>query len=247
MLHIAICDNEHRQLMQTKALLLEYRGLHPELDFRIELFPSAAALLEHLRIYGNFDLYLLDILMPGTDGIELGVKIRGMDQGGHIVYLSTSSDYAVDSYRAKASGYLVKPIQANRLFPLLDDIIRGWLQENQAFITIKTRNGLQRLSIRLVVFGELVGRCIHYHLADGSMLESMSVRTSFGETVSDFLAHERFVLCGASFFVNLAFIDRVDATSLHLAAGDVLPLSRHFRADVTNRWIDYHLKGGEKL
>ena len=185
--------------------------------------------------------------MPGTDGIELGVKIRGMDQGGHIVYLSTSSDYAVDSYRAKASGYLVKPIQASRFFPLLDDVIGCWLQENQAFITIKTRNGLQRLSIRAVAFGELVGRCIHYHLADGSMLESMSVRTSFGEAVSNFLAHERFVLCSASFFVNLAFVDRIEATSLHLTGEIVLPLSRQLRADVTNRWIDYHLKGGEKL
>ena len=109
MLHIAICDDEQEQLALSEKLLQEYHELHPELNLRVDTFSSGAALLEHLRTTGSFDIYLLDILMPGENGIELGLKIRKTDQCGRIFYLTTSPDYAIDSYLTKASQYLLKP------------------------------------------------------------------------------------------------------------------------------------------
>ena len=242
MLHIAVCDDEQRQLSLIKALLQEYQVLHPELDLRVDTFTSDVTLLEHLRGNGGFDLYLLDVLMPESNGIELGIKLRKMDQGGQLLYLTTSPDYAIDSYLAKASGYLLKPIRKEVLFPILDNSIESWMREHQVFITIKARNGLQRLSLHTVVYCELVGHCVQYHLTDGSVLSGMSVRTSFREAVADFLEHDRFVLCATSFFVNLSFVDMIEPAGLKLMNGGTLPLSRLMRMDVTNRWLDYHLK-----
>ena len=247
MLHIAICDDEQEQLALTQALLQEYHELHPELDLRVDTFSSGAALLEHIRTNGSVDVYLLDILMPNGNGIELGLKIRKTDQCGHIFYLTTSPDYAIDSYLTKASQYLLKPVKKELLFRALDDAVQNWLREHQTFVTVKTRSGLQRLSIREVVYGELVGHCVQYHLVDGSVLEGMSVRTSFREAVSAFLEHERFILCATSFFVNLSFVDMIEAAGLKLVSGGIIPLSRPMRAEVTNRWLDYHLKGGTKV
>ncbi len=244
MLHIAICDDEQEQLALTQALLKEYHELHPGLDLRVNTFPSGAALLEHLRTNSSFDIYLLDVLMPGLNGIELGKSIRAVDQGGYIFYLTTSPDYAIDSYLAKASRYLLKPAKKEVLFSALDDAVESWLREHQTFVTIKTRAGLQRVAIRTVVYGELVGHCVQYHLVNGAVLESMSVRTSFREAVAAFLEHERFVLCGTSFFVNLSFVDMVEPAGLKLVGGGTVPLSRPMRTEVTNRWLDYHLKGG---
>lgn len=245
MLYIAICDDEQNQLALTEALLREYHELHPELDLRVGTFTSGAALLEHLRVNGSFDIYLLDVLMPDSNGIDLGLKIRAVDQGGYILYLTTSPDYAIDSYLTKASQYLLKPVKKDLLFRALDEAIQNWQREHQTFVTIKTRKGLQRLSIREVVYGELVGHCVQYHLVDGTVLEGMSVRTSFREAVSAFLEHERFILCATSFFVNLSFVDMIEAAGLKLVNGGVVPLSRPMRTEVTNRWLDYHLKGGQ--
>lgn len=242
--HIAICDDEREQLALSEQLLREYGMTHPGMDFRVDVFSSGAALLEHLRVNGCFDIYLLDILMPDMTGIELGLNIRKTDPGGQIVYLTSSPDYAIDSYLAKASQYLLKPVKKERLFRVLDDAIKDWLREHQAFITIKTRNGLQRASIREVVYGELVGHCVQYHLADGIVLEGMTVRTSFREAVSAFLEHDRFLLCAASFFVNLSFVEMIEPDGLKLVSGGTLPISRALRTEVTNRWLDYHLKGG---
>ena len=247
MLRIAVCDDDRSQLTLTEQLLLEYRAQHPQLDLRISLFASDAALLEHLRFTGAFDVYLLDVLMPGENGIDLGLKIRELDCGGHILYLTSSPDYAIESYLVRASHYMLKPVDKVRLFSVLDEQIEEWLREHQSFATIKTRSGLQRVLLRNVVYGELVGHCIQYHLDEGTTLESRSVRTSFREAVSAFLEHDRFVLCSTSFFVNLSYVDMIETNGLRLTGGGTLPLSRAMRTDVTNRWLDYHLKGGVKL
>ena len=111
-------------------------------------------------------------------------------------------------------------------------------------VTLKTRDGLRRLAIRAVVYGELVGHNVRYYLADGTTLESMSVRTAFRGAVAQFLEYDRFVLCSASFLVNLSYVESIDAAGLRLRGGQVLPLSRSLRSEVTKRWLDHHLKGG---
>ena len=63
-------------------------------------------------------------------------------------------------------------------------------------------------------------------------------------TVKPLLEHRRFVLCATSFFVNLSFVERIESSGLRLAGGNMLPLSRPLRAEITKRWLDYYLKGG---
>ena len=169
-MNLALCDDETAQLAQTEALLQRYQAQRPQMDWTVATFSSPSALLEHICVRGTFDIYLLDVIMPGENGIELGLQIRKLDHGGRIVYLTASPDFAVDSYQAKASGYLLKPVEEARLFPLLDDLAESWQRERQSFITLKTRDGIQRLPIHTIVYGELVRRCVHYHLADLSLI-----------------------------------------------------------------------------
>ena len=240
---IALCDDEYVQLQQTRSFLREYGSRHPDRDLTAAAFSAGTALLEHLRVKGPFDLYLLDVIMPGENGIELGMSIRGYDKGGRIVYLTSSPDFAVDSYRAKASDYLLKPLDKARLFQALDSVMEDLLRKDQIFSTIKTRDGLRRVSHHSIVYGELAGRCVQYHLSDGSTIEGMSLRGSFQNAVGALLEDRRFVLCSASFLVNLSFVEMVDPSGLRLAGGGTLPVSRPLRAEVTSRWLDYCLEG----
>lgn len=242
--NISICDDESVQLAQTEAFLREYSARRPDVELTAAVFSSGEALLEHLRIKSAFDIYLLDVIMPGRNGIELGLSIREVDEGGHIVYLTTSPDFALDSYRAKASDYLLKPLDKDRLFRSLDGIIRNLEKKHRAFVTIKTREGLRRIPLHCIVYSELVGSRVQYHLSDGSVIEGMSLRGAFQGAVGPLLAHHGFVLCAASFLVNLAYVEMIDTSGLRLAGGKTLPISRPLRREVTRRWMDFHLEGG---
>lgn len=243
-MRVALCDDEEQQLAQTEAVLAEYGALRSALPLTVTSFTSGITLLEHMRNKEGFDLYLLDMIMPGENGIELGEEIRALDQVGPIVYLTSSPDFAVDSYRVKAADYLLKPVKKDRLFRTLDETAAALARKQWEFVTIKTREGLRRVPLDFVVYAELVGRCVHYRLSDGTTVEGMSLRGAFQEAVAPLLTYPQFLLCAASFLVNLDFVEMVEQGGLRLVDGGRLPLSRALRAQVTNRWMDHHLKRG---
>ena len=102
MLKIAICDDEEKQLNQTASLLNIYLQSRPGLHGQVETFRSGGTLLERAEAAGGFDLYVLDILMPELSGIDTGRRLRALGKGGEIVYLTSSNDFAADSYDVRA-------------------------------------------------------------------------------------------------------------------------------------------------
>ena len=54
--------------------------------------------------------------MPDITGMELARKIRSFDKSADIIFLTTSPEYAVESYTVKATNYLMKPIVPERFY-----------------------------------------------------------------------------------------------------------------------------------
>ena len=98
MLRIAVCDDEEQYVQQTANFVQDSLRRHPALSGQVHTFQRGQELLCQVEEDGGFDLYLLDIIMPGLNGIQAGQQLRELGNGGEIIYLTTSSDYAVDSY-----------------------------------------------------------------------------------------------------------------------------------------------------
>lgn len=60
----------------------------------------------------DYDIVLLDILMPGMTGMKAAHEIRGVDTEVKIVFLTSSPEFAVESYAVKSYDYILKPSQA---------------------------------------------------------------------------------------------------------------------------------------
>ena len=175
MVTIAICDDEDGQRLEIAKLLGEYRAARPEAKLRETAFSSSVALLEQVRKTGGFDLYLLDVIMPEQDGIALGLELRELDRGAVIIYLTSSPDYAVESYRARAFYYLLKPVERERFFAVLDEAMELIRRERDTTVPVKTKDGLQMLPVRAIQYGERAERCAVYMLADGSRVTTSTV------------------------------------------------------------------------
>ncbi len=144
MLRIALCDDNRQQRGATGKLLLDYGAARPHLAVKVSVFSSGLEVLAAAEEAGDFDLYVLDVVMPGLSGIQLGMRLREVGSASPIIYLTVSPEYAVDSYATRAFHYLMKPVQPETLFQVLDEAVAALEKKRKACIAVKSREGLRR-------------------------------------------------------------------------------------------------------
>lgn len=249
MIKLALCDDETEQREAIGSLLREYAAARPALAVKLSIFSSGQELLAAAEECGGFDLYVLDIVMPGLSGIDLGVRLRELYSDGDIIYLTISPEFAVDSYAARAFYYLMKPAEPDKLFQVLDQATAAMEKRRTACVAVRRKDGLERVRLDEILYAELSGRAVRYHLVNGTSLDSVTVRAPFQEETAPLLADRRFFLCGASFVVNLFYVTAVEKGFLRLDGGARVPLARGLTAQAKRRWSDYWLNasGGEGL
>lgn len=241
MLKLALCDDGEAQRKTVGALLKAYGAARPELAVRVSVFSSGQELLAAAAENDGFDVYVLDVVMPGLSGIELGVQLRERGFNGAIIYLTVSPEYAVDSYAARAFYYLIKPVEPERLYQVLDQAVAGQEKQKAACFAVKIKDGLRLVRMDEILYVERSGRAAHFHLSGGQELDSMTVRGSFREEMAPLLADSRFFLCGASFIVNFFYVAEVGKGYFQMDDGKRISLPRGAAAQARQRWIDYWL------
>lgn len=244
MLRFALCDDDDKQRAVSEKLLREYLERPEAPAGRLAVFSSGKQLLAAVEeLDGGFDVYILDVVMPELSGVELGKQLRERGHSGAIIYLSVSAEYALDSYQAQAFYYLLKPVEPSRLYPVLDKAVAALEKQKHSCVAVKTKHGLRLLRLDDILFAELARRAICYHLAGGERVDSVTIRRPFQEETAALLADDRFLLCGASFVVNLHYVSAVEKNSLWLDGGNQVPLARKTAREALRRWSDYWLGG----
>ena len=245
MLKIAICDDQPEYLQKIDILLGKYLQTHPNLTGKVETFNSGTALLNHVEEQGGFDLYILDILMPGQNGIAVGKYLRRMQDTGELIFLTSSNDYAADSYDVQTFFYLLKPVEQAKFFRVLDKVIEKLTQREERAIIVETLEGPRRLLLETILYGERVGKVIRYYCIN-EIVDSRTVRTTFRNAVSPLLEDKRFYLCGASFVLNFQHVAGVNGHEALLDNGTTVPLPRTAAIDFKRAWGNYWLTESHK-
>ena len=88
---IVICDDSIEDLLKIEKILLKYKKFYPNIDFEIEKFSNAPQLYNNIQKNELADIYFLDIIMAGKDGIDIGSQIRRNNSDNIIIYTTYSS------------------------------------------------------------------------------------------------------------------------------------------------------------
>ena len=244
MLRIALCDDDKKQLNQIAALVESYFKRQASLKGQVETFLSGEELLARVEEARGFDLYVLDILMPVLSGIDVARRLRAMGDGGEIVYLTSSNDFAADSYDVRAFFYLLKPVEEAKLFQVLDGAVELWHRRRSNAIVVATTDGPRRVLLECIRYVERVGRCMRYYCTDG-VVDSQTIRVSFREAAGSLLSDRRFCLCGASFVLNFQHVTGVNGQRAILDDGQAVVLPRTAAAEFKQAWGNYWLEEGQ--
>ena len=219
-MYIAVCDDQIEEL-EVLASLLDQWQKERQTALRVKVFRNAAELLDAAR-RERFTMYLLDVMMPGTDGLEAAREIRGFDAAADIVFLTSSPGFAYESYSVRALDYLLKPIRAEMLFPLLDRLsLRE--QKPQEGLTLKCGSTLIRVLFSQLSYVEVNGKHLHFNLTDGSVHEVFGTLREYEPLL---LRQPEFMRVHRSYIVNMFQAAELSPTGVRTFSGKNLPVSR---------------------
>lgn len=238
MISIALCEDNPIQRDVMSDLLNDYKESHSGIEYTT--FASGAELLETVKKNKiGFDIYFLDIVMPGINGMEAATTLRMMGDNGLIIFTTASIEYAVASYDVHAFYYMIKPVDGAKLTKIIDNAVEA-LGKAEDSIIVKSVNGEIKLKFRQIMYVEVSDRALFYHMTDGRECESIKLRGSFKEAVAPILANSSFALCGVSKVVNLKYIDAVDSESILFHDGSLVYISRSSYSEIKQAWKNFN-------
>lgn len=233
---LALCDDDLDFLAQTE------RTLRQQLDERsiageIFSFLSAEALMMARGEGMVFDIYLLDIMLPGVDGIALGHRIREQQPKAPIVYFTTSREFALESYGVEAADYVVKPFTSEEFARALDRAFNRLPPAGPTDLVFSCTDGVCRISFKEILAIETAG---HYQVVETTDGMSHVVRLGMQE-LWDKLKHDnRFARVGRQLIINLAQVTSFNQGTLVTSVGRSFPVPRRNLGDVRNAFMRFY-------
>ena len=236
---IAFCEDDTYWNKRLRNMAADYAVRHPERSISVSVFSDPEDLLKAAGKIGGFDIYVLDIVMPRMNGIELGMLLRQSGYDGRILYLTSSEEYAIDSFKVKPFNYILKPVSQDTLFAALDEAIESLPMRQEKSLIVKTQENSVKLNYDSILYAELNRRSVAYHLTNGKTVESVSIRTTFAEAMQDLLKDSRFVLCRATMVVNLYHITMIENEALVFRDKQKTYLGKKACRDLRSIWYDF--------
>lgn len=155
-----IVEDEPAEAQHLTELLRRYGQAHGH-EFVITWHDSAIEMLED---HGHYDLSLLDIQMPGINGMEAAALLRTYDDQIPIIFVTNLAKYAVKGYEVGACGFIVKPATYGNLTLALERALRTVTQNAGRTVTIPTESGLRVIPLRQIVYIEVMKHKLTYHI-----------------------------------------------------------------------------------
>lgn len=192
---------------------------------------------ELLSSYGEgFDILLMDIELPGIDGMAAAGKVRERDSEAVIIFITCAPQYAIKGYSVGALDYLLKPVTYFALSERLHKAISRIGKQKKRYIVVSARGETRKLDVSRICYIESRDHLLTFHAEDGDF-------SSYGriQDMERELAGEAgpFYRCNKGCLVNL---EHIDAIRDHCAVvrGDMLPISRSRKAgfmDALNSYV----------
>lgn len=216
---IAVCDDIPEFSEQLSQAIRSWQN-RPE-DLWVDVFSDADSLIA-AHIARSFDIIFLDVVMPLLGGIEAAGEIRQQDKSVRIVFLTASAEFAIDSYRVKASNYLLKPLNPAQLYHCLDELFENIRQDSKA-IPVRSRFGIHRVELNRIEYIEANNKGVIFALSDGQTILSADPLYRFENQL---LVSDGFFKCSRSYIVNIHRIDTYTTKEIRMRSGYRIPIAR---------------------
>ena len=217
-MQIAVCDDEK-----------EIRDLFTQ-KIR-KLYPGAGLLLyesgeELLLSDEEPDILLLDIQMPGKNGMETAKELRRKNKQVIIIFVTALDDFVFEAFDVGAFHYLVKPFDDRKFAEVLHNATeQSKNRKKPEMPSLLINTGGKHITVNLedLVYAEVFDRKLILHTMDAEIEYYGKMKELEEKVGNEFFRTHR------SYLVNFGFIRKYDATTVYLEKGQALMAKRKYQ------------------
>lgn len=234
-MNIAIIDDyEKDSLLIADYLDTYFSESYCDMCFFLHTFQSGEVFLQTFSA-NFFDLIFLDYFMDGLTGLEIARFIRNKDADVPIFLTTASPDYAIDGYKVKASGYLVKPVRYEE-FSQLMSLLDFKHKQKDKIITVNTGKDILSIPTEKIVYCDISGHYVQIHTADARTLR---IRMTFSDFMPFLEPYPEFLFCNRACIINMDHVDHHDESTFYMKGGDRIPLRRKQQSQLLKMYSNY--------
>lgn len=202
-MRIAIVEDEEESREDLKGCITAYMAANAAgTEVQIFEFRDGEEFLTGYR--SVYDIIFMDIEMPGMTGMRTAEKLREIDEGATLIFVTKMAQFAINGYEVNAFDYILKPISRPRFNAMFSRVLKRRQRREQGDVyVVKTAYGTKSLSLSQIAYVEIVGHRVIYH-ADETVEEWGSLNA-----VEKRLPADSFVRIGSSYIVNLRYVTGV--------------------------------------
>lgn len=243
MIKIAFCDDDMEVLHQMNELLDRYRVERNE-DITYAAFQSPFELLTEIEKGIRQDILFLDVVMPGQNGMDVAKEIRQYDTNMKIIFLTSSPEFAVESYSVGAYFYQLKPIWEESFFRLMDAVLAECEKKKKNSLILRSKDGITRIDLQQLEYCEVLGRKLLFHLENGAVLESAG---SLDDLAGQLMQYSNFFRPHRSFLVNMEYIQNISSRSIKMVNDAEIPIPHGKCSEIKNSYMEYAFNGEQAV
>lgn len=231
MLNIAIVEDSVPDLERMEEYIRQWNSAEGK-DVAIKTYTRAWDFLNDFR--NQFQLILLDIMLPDKNGIDVAKIIRKADENVTIVFTTSMKQYAINGYEVSALDFLLKPITCNR-FMLMMKKAETRINRETEQVVVRIPGSTLKLDVDSILYVESEGHSVIFHFREG---EDIKKRMTLGD-VEKLLPAIQFSRCAVSYLVNLKYVKSIDGE--YVVVNDTrLKLTRSKSRDFRKAFVAYY-------
>lgn len=221
MLRISICDDEQDMLSKVQEVTELFFRTHC-VDYSINTYQHSDNLQYDLQDGISYDLFLLDIEMPGMDGMDLAKEINTILPMAKIIFITSHLEFAVAAYEYSVFRYIPKNMIGEKLTAALEDFYKLYGLERNDYYLIKVKNHVEKLSYRDIFYVLKDGKYAVFYLRNKQIA---SIRKTLSQVYAE-INQEYFYFADRGCIINLANVTGMDGENVIMLDGQHITISK---------------------
>ena len=229
---IAVVENE-LNVAQNDIVLLERYAKENSLSLETAIFQNG---YEFLDTKEEFDAVLMDIDMPGLNGMEVAEKLREKNKTIDIIFTTNLPQFAVDGYKVQALDFVIKPVTFPNLSFAMEKVVEKKRNIVNGSFFLRIGGFAKRINNEEVLYIEMLNHYIVLHETD---MEPLRIRGSL-KMIEDLLNPEIFVKINSGIIINISKVSSFENGLVLMEDGSNLPLSRSHKKEFAVRLAEFY-------